>query len=182
MSYATKPLPDLRECARVATADDVNAVMELRSESEKWMAMAGIRQWVPMHAETSRELMRSTIADGQTWLFEIDGVAAATVTLKDIDPDYWTPEECAESSLGVFKMITARRFAGRDLGGRVLDWCTDVARDQGKQWVRLDCRRDNTALHDYYRRQGFELVRIETRPRFSTHTRFSGALFQRPVT
>ncbi len=46
----------------------------------------------------------------------------------------------------------------------------------GRRSLRLDCMRDNTRLHDYYRKLGFTLVRMVEHP-----TRKSGALFQQPV-
>lgn len=64
------------------------------------------------------------------------------------------------------------------LGDAILNWASLRAAAAGKKWIRLDTRRDNTGLHRYYLRRGFEHVRTVFPPRWRTE---SGALFQRPA-
>ena len=65
-------------------------------------------------------------------------------------------------------------LAGRGVGAWLLDEAAREAARRGKRLLRLDAWTSNTRLHDYYRRQGFRLVRI-------AGDRGSGALFERAV-
>ncbi len=86
-------------------------------------------------------------------------------------------------------MAVRRPWAGRNLGGRILDWASARAQAHGHRWLRLGCHRDNLALQRYYEARGF--LRVGTLVRTITddspagsdqpYTRGSGALYQRPA-
>ncbi|MFE7793432.1 GNAT family N-acetyltransferase [Streptomyces sp. NPDC057460] len=80
------------------------------------------------------------------------------------------------SDLHLYRLIVARRAAGRLLGARLVDWASNLAALEGREWVRIDTWRSNSGLHSYYERLGFEHIRTET----PSHRR-SGWLAQRAV-
>lgn len=73
-------------------------------------------------------------------------------------------------------MVVDRSAAGRDVGGKLLDWAESLAAARGRKWLRLDAWRTNEQLHAYYRRQGFTRFKV-----VDLSHRGSGALFQRRV-
>lgn len=77
------------------------------------------------------------------------------------------------SSLHLSHFAVDRRFAGLGVGAWLIREAADEAARRGKRSLRLDAWTTNTRLHDYYRRQGFRLVRIDGGN--------SGALFERAV-
>lgn len=77
------------------------------------------------------------------------------------------------SSLHLSHFAVDRRFAGLGVGAWLIREAADEAARRGKRSLRLDAWTTNTQLHDYYRRQGFRLVRIDGGN--------SGALFERAV-
>ena len=91
----------------------------------------------------------------------MDGIAtAATITLTpDAEEGLWTEQELQEPSMFVNKLTVARTHAGRNLGGRLLDWAGERAHRAGAKWLRLDAWTTNEALQRYYLRHGFEHVR-----------------------
>lgn len=169
-------------CIRPAAAADIEPMVALRAEAETWMNEAGIKQWVPLHHDHSRGLLEDAVAAGGAWVVTDGpgGPVVATATLKGPDLDYWTEEDGLEDAVYIYKIIVSRTHGGRDLGGAILDWASRRAAAEGRKWLRLDCRRDNTGLHDYYLRHDFELVRIMDEPlRPTPLPRYTGALFQR---
>lgn len=167
---------------RPATELDLDAMMALRSEAEHWMKQAGIEQWVPLHNQQSRRLLVDAVQAEEAWVVTsgLSGPVVATASLKGPDLDYWTNEDGLEDAVYIYKIIVARNHSGRDLGGAILDWASRRAASERRRWLRLDCRRDNTRLHGYYLRHGFELVRIMEQPLRPTELpRYTGALFQR---
>lgn len=101
-------------------------------------------------------------------------VAVGTMVLRDTHPaDLWQPADDPGSALHLHHLAVDRASAGRRIGAWLLDQAAAEAARRGKQFLRLDAWTTNTRLHDYYRGQGFRLVRIADDT--------SGALFERPV-
>ncbi|GLY26821.1 GNAT family N-acetyltransferase [Kineosporia sp. NBRC 101731] len=166
---------------RQAQTSDEPTVADLQAEAIAWLASKGTDQWqttAPHNpwASTDRSLS-SSIAQGKVFL-ALDGeTAVGSLTLDDFaDPEFWTETDDPASALYVHRMVIVRRLAGQGLGGQMLDWAVRETADQGHRWLRLDAWKTNTALHAYYRSQGFELVRVVDLPH-----RGSGALFQKDV-
>ncbi|MFF8696749.1 GNAT family N-acetyltransferase [Streptomyces sp. NPDC015144] len=162
---------------RPATSGDAEALMELRLDAERWLARAGIDQWRdPATRMPALQKWHRDIAAGRTWVVDKGSTVVATITLTSADEDFWNEQDGPESAVYVAKLITARSVKGFGLGGRLLDWAGDQARLQGLPWVRLDCWRSNSALQQFYLREGFRHVRTEA----PAH-RLSGWLGQRPA-
>ncbi|GGJ43787.1 GNAT family N-acetyltransferase [Streptomyces brasiliensis] len=166
------------EYLRPAAAEDVPALLALRTEAERWLRTKGTDQW--SDAETGERAIakwRASIDEGRAWVVtdERDEVLA-TVSRGPVDRDFWTDADHPETALYLYKLIVARKAAGRQLGIRVVDWMSRLAALEGRTWVRIDTWRTNLGLHAYYERLGFRHVRTEEPP----HRR-SGWLAQRPA-
>ncbi|MEU3487353.1 GNAT family N-acetyltransferase [Streptomyces massasporeus] len=166
------------EYLRPAAAEDVPALLTLRTEAEEWLRTKGTDQWSdPETGEKAIKKWRASIDEGRAWVVvdERDEVLA-TVSRGPVDRDFWRDADRPESALYLYKLIVAREASGRNLGTRVIDWMCRLAALEGRTWVRIDTWRTNTELHTYYERLGFRHVRTEE----PTHRR-SGWLAQRPV-
>ncbi|MEZ7004619.1 N-acetyltransferase family protein [Streptomyces sp. AD55] len=166
------------EYLRPAAAEDVPALLALRTEAEGWLRTKGTDQW--SDAETGERAIakwRASIDEGRAWVVvgEHDEVLA-TVSRGPVDRDFWKDSDHPEAALYLYKLIVAREASGRNLGTRVIDWMSRLATLEGRTWVRIDTWRTNTGLHAYYERLGFQHVRTEA----PSHRR-SGWLAQRPA-
>ncbi|MBG0567910.1 GNAT family N-acetyltransferase [Actinoplanes sp. NEAU-A11] len=154
----------------------------MHREASAWLAQKGSDQWQPMQTgRLSIDHVRSgiarSIAKGECFIVLDDQEPIGTITLDSFaDPEFWTDEDDPGSALYVHRMIVKRSHAGRGIGGQLLHWANDRAKKAGRRWLRLDAWRTNPTLHEYYRSQGFEQVRVVDLPH-----RGSGALFQRAV-
>ncbi|MBF8191353.1 GNAT family N-acetyltransferase [Nonomuraea sp. K274] len=130
---------------RVASGqeDEVLAVLD---ESAAWLAARSVRQWPPRF---EADWIAPAIARGETWLVEVGGEAAATVTLDWSDP-LWDEDGTA----GYVHRMAVRRWAA-GLGAHVLAWAADVTRGAGRSSLRLDCVASNRRLRDHYESAGF---------------------------
>lgn len=166
------------EYLRPARAEDVSALMALRTEAEKWLTSKGTDQWSdPETGAKAITKWRTSIDEGRAWVVVDDADRVlATVSRGPVDRDFWTDDDRPESALYLYKLIVARCAAGRQLGARLVDWASSLAALEGRDWVRIDTWRTNTGLHGYYERLGFEHIRTES----PAHRR-SGWLAQRPV-
>jgi GNAT superfamily N-acetyltransferase len=162
---------------------DVDTIMEWRRELTAWLVDRGVDQWsIPL----PRSAVAATVGSGQTWIVRSNHEPVATITLTawpdvdelwkpDRDPEaLWYPADKPADALYVAKMMVPRAKAGGGLGAEMLDWASGRAYDSGLTWLRLDAWTTNPALHNYYRRRGFQHVR-------TIASRISGACFQRPT-
>ncbi|HEY5985248.1 MAG TPA: GNAT family N-acetyltransferase, partial [Streptosporangiaceae bacterium] len=78
----------------------------------------------------------------------------------------------------VSRLVVDRSYSGRGLGAQLLSWAgVRARRTHDARWVRVDVWTTNTALHAYYRRQGFMACGFCPTPGYP-----SAALFQKPTT
>lgn len=152
--------------------------MMLRTEAETWLGTKGTDQWSdPETGGKAITKWRTSIDEGRAWVVvDRGGEVLATVSRGPVDRDFWRDDDRPEAALYLYKLIVARRAAGRQLGARLVDWMSRLAALEGRDWVRIDTWRTNEDLHAYYERLGFTHVRTES----PSHRR-SGWLAQRPV-
>ncbi|MGN5389776.1 GNAT family N-acetyltransferase [Streptomyces sp. JL7001] len=144
----------------LATADDLATLLAFRQEAAAWLTELGSDQWSrPYPADR----LLATIEAGTVFMVRDRGATAATITLtSEAEDGLWLSEELAEPSMFVNKLTVARTHAGRDLGGRMLDWASDRAHRSGASWLRLDAWTTNERLQRYYLHHGFQHVRTVT--------------------
>ncbi|MEU1784477.1 GNAT family N-acetyltransferase [Streptomyces sparsogenes] len=166
------------EFLRPAGAADVDALLALRVEAEKWLSSLGTDQWSDRETgDRAIAKWRQSIDEGRTWVVtDADGKVLATVSRGPVDWDFWQESDRPESAFYLYKLIVARQASGRQLGARLVDWASRVAALEGRDWLRIDVWRTNIGLQAYYERMGFKHVRVESPP----HRR-SGWLAQRAV-
>ena len=170
---------------RPAEQADKSAVLDLIESAAKWMQECkGTDQWArPWPDKPSRDArVEQGIKDGLTWIVEDSaGVVAATVTCREHGNDMlWTPAELAEPAAYVSRLIVSRDHAGQGLGAALIHWAGARAVNQWRaRWIRIDVWTTNTALHQYYKNQGFEHQRTLEFENYWDYP--SAALFQKPT-
>ncbi|MEV6273901.1 GNAT family N-acetyltransferase [Nocardia sp. NPDC051832] len=149
---------------RQATFGDLAVICRLRLQRTAWLTARGSDQWTVAGRgkpiETFAHAVGRSLAAGETWIADVDGEPAGTITVDHhADPDLWSPWELDDAVI-VHYMIVDLRFAGRRIGHRMLEHAGWLAYQQDRAWVRLDAWTTNTDLHEYYRRAGFHRARI----------------------
>lgn len=170
-----------------ATSGDLPVVLAILDEAAAWLQQQGIQQWPAKFGgveDWRASRITSYVDAGYSWVVCAGGEPVATFCLSpEADPDYidgWPDGD--GKALYIFRMAVRRAWAGRDIGGRILDWSASRAHATGYSWLRLDCHRHNRALQRYYETRGF--IRMGTVVRViddagTPYTRGSGALYQR---
>ena len=126
-------------------------VAALLDEATAWVGERGYEQWpLPFpHRELAAAIDR-----GEVYLAELDGDVVATVTLLWDDPTYWG-ERSADAAY-VHKLAVRRACAGQRIGSAIVEWADATAAAAGREFLRLDCLRDNPGIRAYYEELGFE--------------------------
>lgn len=160
---------------RKCTEQDRDHLHALRNHVERWLAQRGFEQQGDEYWSKRAHLAIDRLLDaGRFVALCVDDWPVAVAALAHPDMDFWTEDDNLAAGSYVARMMSADH--GHGYGAQLLDVLAVAAAAQGRSFIRLDCMRENTALHDYYRRLGFRLVRIVERD-----DRESGALFERPV-
>jgi len=148
---------------QLASPADLQIVLDLIGEATNWLQSRGIDQWRkpwPTREERDERVWKS-LCDGTTWLLWDGPIPVATLTTcRQAHPKLWKELEQAEPAVYVHRLVVCRKYAGRRIGARLLDWAaTRAAQEFGALWVRVDVWNTNKALHAYYERLGFRYVR-----------------------
>jgi ribosomal protein S18 acetylase RimI-like enzyme len=140
---------------RVVTAahGDLERYIDMLEELADWLEIRGIRQWPRGRVRQSSAYYADSITRREVQLAFVDGELAGTLRLLMSDPIVW-PEFTEGDAVYVYNLAVRRTWAGRAVGGRLIDWAEGRAASLGRHFVRLDCRSDNAFLRDYYERKG----------------------------
>jgi ribosomal protein S18 acetylase RimI-like enzyme len=159
---------------RHATTDELDTVAGLLDQAYDWLIAEGITdQWT---SRFPRDDIHDLIERGEVYLALAGDQPVATFTLTyRPDPELWNHP--ADDAGYIRRLAVDRDHAGHDIGGQLLDHAAVVVAASGRRWLRLDCAKHNSRLHDYYRHHGCTHLRTIDLPH-----RQSGALFERRVT
>jgi GNAT superfamily N-acetyltransferase len=178
---------ELQVHIRVADLNDIDTILSLIEEAKQWLPTIGTSQWSTdwKNGEglSRSERVERSLKDGSTWLayvlFQGEEIPVATVTIGcHVESMVWS-DVPAESRPCAYlgRLVTARDFAGLDIGTAIIDWaCQYAATEFGAEYVRIDVWTDNFRLHDYYLARGFRSrglcpdERYPSRARFDRHT------------
>jgi GNAT superfamily N-acetyltransferase len=136
---------------RRCQARDVDTVATLLDEATVWVGARGYEQWpLPF----PREELAAAIERGEVYLAELGTDPVATVTLLRDDPMYWGDRPA--DAVYVHKLAVSRACAGQRIGQAIVEWADATAAAECREFLRLDCLRDNPGIRAYYERLGFE--------------------------
>jgi hypothetical protein len=131
----------------VAAPGQVDEVLAVIDEAAAWLRGRGVEQW-PGRFE--RSWVEGAVRRGETWLALAGGTVRGTVTLDHAD-SVW--DDLPGAAVYVHRMAVRRSAAG--LGAVILGWAAGIARQQGREALRLDCVASNGRLRAYYEAAGF---------------------------
>jgi GNAT superfamily N-acetyltransferase len=169
---------------RRAEPSDLTAIFTLIDEAARWLrASKETDQWArpwPNQADRDERIAQG-IEHGLTWIAEHNRTLLGTVTYREQGRDIlWTPAELLDPAVYVSRLIVGRGHAGQGIGAALIDWAgLRGLQEWQANWLRVDVWTTNTALHGYYKDQGF--THLRTVP-FETEWEYpSAALFQKPT-
>ncbi|MCL3994124.1 GNAT family N-acetyltransferase [Streptomyces lavenduligriseus] len=140
--------------------DDLPAILRMLDSSVEWLVSQGrTRQWgsEPLSGTRTAEAVERAMAEGTTYIAEIDGEPAATLTLTDGPGAYLSHLPApGEPERYIHWLASDRRFKGRGAGGALLAHAAEVTRRAGVGLLRVDCYAgDDRKLVAYYEAHAF---------------------------
>jgi ribosomal protein S18 acetylase RimI-like enzyme len=140
-----------------ATLGDVREITRLMQEAADFKWQRGDDLWGT--TPFSEEEVGRMIQSGNTFVYRLDGFAAASVMLPLSDTGMWGEERGNDgSAVYIHKLCVGETFRGGGVGRQVMSMAESFAQQHGKTKLRLDCPYDNPDLCGYYERLGFREV------------------------
>jgi len=165
--------PQRQLVIRAARTEDLPAIAHLLNEAGEWMRRQGITDQWPSQFPLSDLAGRAD--RGELHIAYDHGTPVGTFAVDyHADPEFWHDDPNGDRAGYLHRLAIARTHAGHGIGHQLINHADHLVADTGRQWLRLDCAKHNTRLHDYYRQ-----LRFTQLPTVDLPHRKSGALFQR---
>ena len=143
---------------RLAKREDLEKVLGVLVNAAGWLQTKGTKQWsyYLTDLDGNKEEVVASIENESTYIVEKEGKVIATMTLEsepnEWDVDMWGEE--AEASVAYLHRLAVHRdFAGKGIGGSLLDWAENAMIESGKKSIRFDCIASNEGLNHYYQKR-----------------------------
>lgn len=140
---------------------------QLIEEASLWLKAKGIQQW---EEPITKENFQLAIEAKEVFVLIKDQKVAGSVTLSKHKDFYWG--EVTEPAIHLHRLVVSRAFKGQNLGEELLSLSSDYTRQQGLEFLRLDCRATNNHLRVFYASHGFIFKGL-------AHGAFEYALFEK---
>lgn len=142
-----------------AENEDVETVAAILQEAANWLIENNQKLW--QLDELAADQIREQVENGMFWLAKADGEAAGCVRFQLADEEYWGDVPHADSAF-VHRLAVKRKFAGKGIAQKLLDWAKIKAAAEGREFLRLDCINRET-LRRVYENYGFAFHSLKER-------------------
>lgn len=140
---------------KIGAAPEVTNILR---DAALWLNRKGIVQWSDfLNPEQAQMVVNKRFAEGEVFLGYLDGIAAATITLQWKD-EFWGELGSDPSAGYIHTMAVKREYAGRGIGGELLNWADDYFEQGGRTRTRLDCIEKNERLCRFYDDLNFKTI------------------------
>ncbi|AKJ12441.1 GCN5 family acetyltransferase [Streptomyces incarnatus] len=141
--------------------DDIPVILAMLDSSVEWLVSQGrTGQWGSKPLSENPRVAESVAGymdKGSTYIAEVDGVPAATLTLSDAPGAYLSHlPPPGEPERYIHWLASDRRFKGHGAGAALLAHAAEVTRRAGISLLRVDCYAgDDRKLVAFYEANGF---------------------------
>ena len=111
----------------------------------------------------TRDTARQALEEGTLWVLEEEGAVCGCVNLNGVQlPEYsqlpWSIPAAPEEVGVIHTLVIRPSLSGRGLARRLVDFCEEELRRQGKRTVRLDTYEGNLPANTMYPRLGYRFA------------------------
>lgn len=107
--------------------------------------------------EFEKALVKTEIMKKRQWEMLIDSRTACVWATTFSDPQIWE-ERNQDAAVYIHRIATNPEFRGQNLVSKIVDWAKSYAKENYKNFVRLDTVGENKALINYYTKSGFDFL------------------------
>ncbi|TFE22761.1 GNAT family N-acetyltransferase [Cohnella luojiensis] len=146
---------------RRAEPEDTQEIMRLLVNTAEWLLNKGSSQWNGLLRGEDSHNTPEAINRGEVFIFMQDSDIAGMVMLlrrpSTWDRELWSGEN-DDSAIYLHRLAINRKFSGKEVGKRIMQWADTEVPTWDIPLIRLDCIANNQVLNDFYSKLGYELV------------------------
>lgn len=143
---------------RKGGADDLERIMELVADAQRWFRGQGIDQW--QDGYPTQDIILSDISYSNNYIVELNGVVSATfVASFDGEPTYseikgkgWLNEN---PYAVVHRIAVADACRRKGIAREILHYTEELCAERGVRDIRIDTHRDNLAMRSLLKKMGY---------------------------
>ena len=146
---------------RRSTQQDTEALLLLFDEARGTIAKLGINQW--QNGYPSKDVIENDVEKLQSHCVEIDGEIVGTYALiDDGEPTYdeifggnWLTGDGKDHYYAIHRVAISVKSRGSGISTKIIDFCADKARENGKISLRIDTHKGNVVMRKMLEKNGF---------------------------
>lgn len=104
-----------------------------------------------------KTLVETEINEKRQWKLIIDNEIACVWAITFTDPEIWE-EKNKDPSIYIHRIATNPKFRGQNVVSILVNWAKTFAKQQNKQFIRMDTVGENQGLINYYTKCGFAFL------------------------
>jgi ribosomal protein S18 acetylase RimI-like enzyme len=115
------------------------------------------KQTVVVWPDFEKQLVETEIAENRQWKLLIGNEIACVWATTFSDEQIWE-ERNADSSIYIHRIATNPNFRGKNFVSLITEWAKEYAKNNGRDFVRLDTLGNNVKLIEHYTNAGFRFL------------------------
>ena len=154
--------PNLKLRFRRANLGEFHYLTGVLRDAAEWLNIKGMHQWdcfiIPIGF--IKQWLYEGYKKGEYFYVEHKGRVAGVFRLSPKDELFWGDEP--GDAYYIHSFATSSNYRGFGVGHKMMEWIIKRAKREWKDYIRLDCKKSNPFLQEYYAKYGFEPVRETT--------------------
>lgn len=134
---------------------DMESILGLIKERCEWLLKKKIDQWNPsfyLKKYDENYFLEQLQNGNELYVAKINQNVVGVMLIKFNDENYWKNDNKA---IYIHHLASKLDVSGEKVGNMLLNYANKLALKHKKEYVRLDCKKSNPKLNEYYKRNGF---------------------------
>lgn len=135
------------------TIKEIDEIINLYAERMQWFKDNNIKQWSKYLTNHPKEQFVKVIEDGNYYILKIDNEIVGGFEVSN-DNHFWNDDP---NAYYLHKVVS--KVGYRNIGREIFKKAKNMAIENGKKYLRIDCLASNKKLNDIYENYGFKYVK-----------------------
>lgn len=142
-----------------ATPVDLPVIFNLFDEAIQFQKANNYIGW----NNYDREFIKADVKNSLLFKIDCDNEIACIFSICFSDDVIWREKEAGDA-IYLHRIVLNRKFAGKKMFNKVLEWAIQFAKDKKLSYIRMDTWAENEKIIEYYKSYGFKFIEDYTTP------------------
>ena len=162
----TNKIKDIGYELRYAKINEIDKILSIYKERIDWFRTKNINQWQKYLEHHNKDEFLNVIKKNNLFIICKNNIIIACFEISE-ESRLWN--ENTNDSYYVYKLVT--KIGTKNVGKLIFDICENLAKTNGKKFLKIDCLAKNKKLNEIYQSYGFELIKTDTKDYYTFNLR-----------